>query len=81
MFAASVYFDHHWIIDGAAGWAVAVVAVLAAKALLARRPSVLAQSAPAASRHGIARQEAGTGPEPVPARFSEWRGADPPERG
>lgn len=27
MFAASVYLDHHWIVDGIAGWGVAVTAV------------------------------------------------------
>ncbi len=31
MFSASVYLDHHWIIDGLAGWTIAVVAVLLAK--------------------------------------------------
>ena len=40
MFAASVYFDHHWIIDGLLGWAVAVVAVIAARNLLERWPSL-----------------------------------------
>lgn len=38
MLCASVYFDHHWIIDGLLGWAVAVVAVFAARTLLARWP-------------------------------------------
>jgi inositol phosphorylceramide synthase catalytic subunit len=38
MFTASVYFDHHWIVDGLLGWTVALVAVAAAKALLVRRP-------------------------------------------
>jgi membrane-associated phospholipid phosphatase len=36
MFSAAVYLDHHWILDGLAGWAVALVAVVAAKALLGR---------------------------------------------
>ena len=40
MFSASVYFDHHWIVDGLFGWAVAVVAVLAARKLLERWPEL-----------------------------------------
>lgn len=36
MFSAAVYLDHHWILDGLAGWAVAVVAVVVAKRLLIR---------------------------------------------
>jgi inositol phosphorylceramide synthase catalytic subunit len=48
MFAASVYFDHHWIVDGVFGWAVAVVAVLAARKLLDRLPQLSsANAAPA----------------------------------
>jgi len=41
MFAASIYFDHHWIIDGLLGWVLAIVAVAAAKALLTRRSAPL----------------------------------------
>jgi len=36
MFSAAVYLDHHWILDGLAGWATALVSVVAAKALLVR---------------------------------------------
>ncbi len=36
MFSAAVYLDHHWILDGLAGWTVAFVAVFAAKRLLLR---------------------------------------------
>lgn len=36
MFSAAVYLDHHWILDGLAGWAIALVAVVAANALLRR---------------------------------------------
>jgi inositol phosphorylceramide synthase catalytic subunit len=36
MFSASVYLDHHWIIDGILGWAMAVVAVFAARRMFAR---------------------------------------------
>jgi membrane-associated phospholipid phosphatase len=36
MFSAAVYLDHHWILDGLAGWVVALIAVVAAKALVAR---------------------------------------------
>lgn len=45
MFAASVYLDHHWIIDGLLGWAVALVAVRAAAALVSRLYPVPAPSA------------------------------------
>lgn len=36
MFSAAVYLDHHWILDGLAGWAVALVSVVAARAILTR---------------------------------------------
>jgi len=36
MFTAAVYLDHHWILDGLAGWLVALVAVVLAKKLLIR---------------------------------------------
>ena len=49
MFCASVYFDHHWIIDGLLGWTVAVVAVFAARTLLARWPLLAATEAAAGS--------------------------------
>jgi hypothetical protein len=35
MFFASVYLDHHWIIDGVLGWIVAIVAVLIAHRMFA----------------------------------------------
>ena len=45
MFLASLYLDHHWIVDAIAGWAVAVAAVLAVRYMLQRvgasRPSSL----------------------------------------
>jgi hypothetical protein len=37
MLAASIYLDHHWLLDGLAGWLLAGVAVLATGALLQRR--------------------------------------------
>jgi len=36
MFTASLYLDHHWIVDGMCGWALAVVAVWAAGLVVAR---------------------------------------------
>lgn len=33
MFGASVYLDHHWIVDGLAGWTVAIIAVGATRRL------------------------------------------------
>lgn len=36
MFAASVYLDHHWVLDGLAGWAVGAVSVWAAALVLRR---------------------------------------------
>jgi hypothetical protein len=47
MFFASVYFDHHWIIDGLLGWVVAFVAVTAAGKLLDRWPALSASTPPA----------------------------------
>jgi hypothetical protein len=37
MFVASVYLDHHWVIDGLLGWAIALAAVWIAGVLLRRR--------------------------------------------
>lgn len=34
MIVASVYLDHHWLLDGLAGWFIAILAVLMASALL-----------------------------------------------
>ena len=48
MFVASVYFDHHWIVDGVLGWAVAVVAVIAARKALARWPELSSAGEPLA---------------------------------
>jgi hypothetical protein len=48
MFVASVYFDHHWIVDGVLGWAVAVVAVIAARKVLARWPMLSSAGEPLA---------------------------------
>lgn len=36
MFAGSIYLDHHWIIDGIAGWCIAAVGALASWHMLAR---------------------------------------------
>jgi hypothetical protein len=36
MFAASVYLDHHWVIDGLLGWTIALAAVWIARVLLSR---------------------------------------------
>ncbi len=36
MFSASVYLDHHWIVDGILGWLLAVVAVLVTRRMFAR---------------------------------------------
>jgi len=36
MFAGSIYLDHHWIIDGVAGWCVAAVAASVSLSILAR---------------------------------------------
>jgi hypothetical protein len=36
MFVASMYLDHHWLIDGVAGWLLAVVSVILARSLLRR---------------------------------------------
>jgi hypothetical protein len=54
MFAASVYLDHHWIIDGLFGWALALVAVAVTRVWLTRlgwlparlRPAPRASAAP-----------------------------------
>lgn len=45
MFFAAVYLDHHWILDGIAGWALAVVAVLLATRITARQAVNLAAGA------------------------------------
>jgi membrane-associated phospholipid phosphatase len=37
MIAASVYLDHHWLVDGLLGWLVALVSVLAARTVLRTR--------------------------------------------
>jgi membrane-associated phospholipid phosphatase len=34
MFAASVYLDHHWVLDGIAGWATGIVSVYLAGLVL-----------------------------------------------
>jgi len=57
MFSASVYFDHHWIVDGLFGWAVAVVAVIAARKLLERWPQLSSRAAPA--REAVTESTAG----------------------
>ncbi len=36
MFLASVYLDHHWVIDGILGWMLALLSVLATRAVLRR---------------------------------------------
>ena len=36
MISAAVYLDHHWIVDGIAGWAIAAVAVLIAGRIVRR---------------------------------------------
>ncbi len=36
MFGGSIYLDHHWIVDGIAGWCVAAVAVFVSPMILAR---------------------------------------------
>ena len=36
MFTASLYLDHHWLVDGLCGWAMAVFAVWAAGLVVAR---------------------------------------------
>jgi membrane-associated phospholipid phosphatase len=35
MFSASVYLDHHWIVDGILGWMLAAVAVFLARRMFA----------------------------------------------
>jgi membrane-associated phospholipid phosphatase len=40
MFGASVYLDHHWLIDGFAGWAVAALSCYAAARILKREGDV-----------------------------------------
>jgi membrane-associated phospholipid phosphatase len=34
MFCASIYLNHHWVVDGLAGWVVAAVAVFIASRIL-----------------------------------------------
>jgi membrane-associated phospholipid phosphatase len=36
MFVASLYLDHHWIVDAVAGWVIAVVAVSVSPRLIMR---------------------------------------------
>jgi hypothetical protein len=36
MFAGSIYFDHHWVLDDLAGWLCAAIAVLAVGAVMKR---------------------------------------------
>ena len=54
MFVASMYLDHHWLVDGLAGWVLAVVAVGLAGSLLRRvehstKSRVLPEALPGAS--------------------------------
>jgi hypothetical protein len=51
MFVASVYFDHHWIVDGVLGWGVALLAVVLAGRLLARKPLRVPEPALRVARH------------------------------
>lgn len=37
MFSAAIYLDHHWVVDGLAGWLVAAFAVVVAGRLVSRR--------------------------------------------
>lgn len=46
MFVASVYLDHHWVIDGVLGWLVAWVAVVLARRLLERLNPARATATP-----------------------------------
>jgi membrane-associated phospholipid phosphatase len=44
MFGASLYLDHHWIVDGLAGWLLAAVSVWVAELAVRRLTSVVPQS-------------------------------------
>lgn len=54
MFCASVYLDHHWVVDGVLGWGIAAAACWGAGRLLGRPTAGiapgLARTAPLASR-------------------------------
>jgi membrane-associated phospholipid phosphatase len=46
MFTASLYLDHHWVVDAIAGWCVAVAAVLVAGRLVGRQDDRASRWAP-----------------------------------
>jgi membrane-associated phospholipid phosphatase len=46
MFTASLYLDHHWVVDAVAGWCVAGAAVLLAGKLLGRHADRASRWAP-----------------------------------
>jgi len=52
MLMASVYLDHHWLVDGMFGWLISVVGVVTVGTILGGRFGIAAYAgAPLAGRH------------------------------